>query len=264
MTVLVNRCRGTVALVGALLALVLLAPAAAGAALDRHGHHGHRGLTPVVLFPAFHFTKLEVTVHHQKVAPECPRSGSFEDWFLNDSPSTTFSQVCQDTLMTLRVTRHRFLDQKGVKVRVKDYGLTESSPFYETMYQALEAAGYVRDESIRVAGYDSRLTPDMRGFVERTKRLIEDTYRDNGRRPVHLVGHSNGPLYAQYPSRTRAGGGSTATSTASPRSPGTSPGRGSSTRCSSRGSTSPTSPSRRRPRTPRAARSCTSRRPRAT
>jgi lysophospholipase-3 len=198
MTVLVNRCRGTVALVGALLALVLLAPAAAGAALDRHGHHGHRGLTPVVLFPAFHFTKLEVTVHHQKVAPECPRSGSFEDWFLNDSPSTTFSQVCQDTLMTLRVTRHRFLDQKGVKVRVKDYGLTESSPFYETMYQALEAAGYVRDESIRVAGYDSRLTPDMRGFVERTKRLIEDTYRDNGRRPVHLVGHSNGPLYAQY------------------------------------------------------------------
>jgi lysophospholipase-3 len=198
MTVLVNRCRGTVALVGALLALVLLAPATAGAALDRHGHHGHRGLTPVVLFPAFHFTKLEVTVHHQKVAPECPRSGSFEDWFLNDSPSTTFSQVCQDTLMTLRVTRHRFLDQKGVKVRVKDYGLTESSPFYETMYQALEAAGYVRDESIRVAGYDSRLTPDMRGFVERTKRLIEDTYRDNGRRPVHLVGHSNGPLYAQY------------------------------------------------------------------
>src|SRR5262249_8210332 len=26
----------------------------------------------------------------------------------------------------------------------------------------------------------------------------EDTYRDNGNRPVHLVGHSNGPLYAQY------------------------------------------------------------------
>jgi lysophospholipase-3 len=25
-----------------------------------------------------------------------------------------------------------------------------------------------------------------------------DTYRDNGRRPVHLVGHSNGPIYAQY------------------------------------------------------------------
>ena len=194
----VSRFRGTVALVGALLAVVLLVPAAAGAALDRHGHRGHHGLTPVVLFPAFHFTKLEITVRGQKVAPECPRFGSFEDWFHNDSPSTTFSQVCQDKLMTLRIKRHGFLDQKGVKVRVKDYGETESAPFYEPMYQALEAAGYVRDESIRVAGYDSRLTPDMRGFVERTKDLIEDTYRDNGRRPVHLVGHSNGPLYAQY------------------------------------------------------------------
>jgi len=38
----------------------------------------------------------------------------------------------------------------------------------------------------------------MAGFLQRTKRLIEDTYRDNGNRPVHLVGHSNGPLYAQY------------------------------------------------------------------
>ena len=66
------------------------------------------------------------------------------------------------------------------------------------MYEALEGAGYVRDRDIRVAGYDSRLTPDMRHFLQRTKDLIVDTYRDNGRRPVHLVGHSNGPLYAQY------------------------------------------------------------------
>ena len=38
----------------------------------------------------------------------------------------------------------------------------------------------------------------MGGFLARTKTLIESTYRDNGHRPVHLVGHSNGPLYAQY------------------------------------------------------------------
>ena len=43
-----------------------------------------------------------------------------------------------------------------------------------------------------------RLTPDMRSFLSRTKKLIEDTYRDNGNQPVHLVGHSNGPLYIQY------------------------------------------------------------------
>ena len=66
------------------------------------------------------------------------------------------------------------------------------------MFDALRAAGYTLDRNVRVAGYDARLTPDLGGFLERTKRLIEDTYRDNGDRRVHLVGHSNGPLYAQY------------------------------------------------------------------
>ena len=61
--------------------------------------------TPVVLFPAFHFTKLLVTVHDQDAAPGCPRSGTFQDWFLNDHPSTRFSQVCQDELLTLRYDR---------------------------------------------------------------------------------------------------------------------------------------------------------------
>ena len=161
--------------------------------------------TPIVLFPAFHFTKLLVTARNQRVDPQCPRSGTFEDWFLNDHPSTTFSQVCRDELMTLHYDQNpakpmpeRFSNQRGVSVRIIDYGKTDSAPFYEPMYEALEAAGYVRDQNIRVAGYDARLTPDQDSFLQRTKKLIEDTYRDNGDRPVHLVGHSNGPIYAEY------------------------------------------------------------------
>ncbi|MFC7648737.1 hypothetical protein ACFQX6_56060 [Streptosporangium lutulentum] len=92
----------------------------------------------------------------------------------------------------------RFSNQPGVDVRIVGYGRTGSAPFYEPLYRRLEAAGYVRDADIRVAGYDSRLTPDMGGFLRRTRELVEDTYRDNGDRPVHLIGHSNGPLYAQY------------------------------------------------------------------
>jgi lysophospholipase-3 len=92
----------------------------------------------------------------------------------------------------------RFSNQPGVSVQIIDYGMTQSAPFYEAMYEALEAAGYVRNKDIRVAGYDARLTPDMGGFLVRTKKLIEETYHGNGNRPVHLVGHSNGPLYAQY------------------------------------------------------------------
>jgi lecithin-cholesterol acyltransferase len=190
--------RGSTALVIAVGLALLTGPAAVSAS-------DHSGRTPVVLFPAFHFTKLQVTVKNQTVAPDCPRSGSFEDWFLNDHPSTTFSQVCRDKLMTLRYDAtskepmpERFSNQRGVTIQIIGYGTTQSAPFYESMYQALEVAGYQRNQDIRVAGYDARLTPDMGGFLQRTKKLIEETYHDNGNRPVHLVGHSNGPLYAQY------------------------------------------------------------------
>lgn len=92
----------------------------------------------------------------------------------------------------------RFSNQPGVTVAIKDFGRTESAPFYEDLYATLEGAGYVRNQNIRVAGYDSRLTPDQGGFLPRSITLIEETYRANGNTPVHLVGHSNGPLYAQY------------------------------------------------------------------
>jgi lecithin-cholesterol acyltransferase len=165
----------------------------------------HPGRTPVVLFPAFHFTKLEVTVRNQTAFPGCPRSGSFQDWFLDPHPGTRFSQVCRDELLTLRYDRRshapmrlRFSNQRGVSVRILHYGSPSSAPFYGPLYHALEAVGYVPGADLRVAGYDARLTPDMGGFLGRTKRLIERTYRANGDRPVQLIGHSNGPLYAQY------------------------------------------------------------------
>ena len=79
-------------------------------------------------------------------------------------------------------------EQRGVQVTVADYGKTESAPLYKPLFAFLEQAGYVRNVNIRVAGYDFRLTPDMGGFLERTIALIEETYRNNGNTPVHLVG----------------------------------------------------------------------------
>ena len=186
---------------------VLIAAALALAAVftlpaPAYASHGRR--TPIVLFPAFHLTRLQVTVHNQVTDPACPRSGVFVDSYLEPA-SATFSPVCQDELLTLRYdfgSRKpmplRFHEQPGVSVRVADYGSTASAPLYEPMYAALEAAGYTRDKDIRVAGYDARLTPDQGGFLPRSIRLIEQTYRANGNRPVRLVGHSNGPLYIQY------------------------------------------------------------------
>ena len=81
---------------------------------------------------------------------------------------------------------------------IPHYGQTSSAPVYGGFYAALESAGYTAGRDLVVAGYNFRLTPDLGGFLPRTKRLIVRTWRRNGRRPVRLVGHSNGPLYAQY------------------------------------------------------------------
>ena len=147
-----------------------------------------------------------VTVENQTVAPDCPANGTFGSWFLSDQ-SNGFSHACRDKLMTLVYNRQpsvpmaqRFSEQPGVTVTIMDYGTIESCPcpFYEDLYALLEANGYTRNLDIRVAGYDWRLTPDMDGFLQRTIGLIEQTYADNGNTPVHLLAHSNGPLYAQY------------------------------------------------------------------
>ena len=58
-------------------------------------------LTPIILFPGWGGTRLEVSVDNQTVAPECPTSGTFEYTFFPDHPSTEFTQMCQDKLLTL-------------------------------------------------------------------------------------------------------------------------------------------------------------------
>ena len=198
--------------IGALVASLILVLAPSSAA-GRGGtsptsvgaaHAASADLTPIVLFPAWHFTRLTVTIKDQRTDAACPSSGTFEDLAFED-PGPDFSQVCRDELLTLRYDargnqpmRRRFSEQPRVTVSIADDGRTESAPFYEDLYQALEGAGYTRNVNIRVAGYDARLTPDMDGFLGRSVRLIEATYRQNGNRSVHLVGHSNGPIYIQY------------------------------------------------------------------
>jgi lysophospholipase-3 len=162
-------------------------------------------ITPVILFPGFHLTTLKVKVAGQSTAPGCPVFGSFEDFFPNSQPSQ-FDQICRDKLLTLvydanpaKPLPERFSNQPGVLTSIGNFGKTASAPFYEPLYRFLEShGGYTRDLNIRVAGYDARLTPDMDNFLNRTIALIEQTYHDNGNTPVHLIGHSNGPLYTQY------------------------------------------------------------------
>ncbi len=160
--------------------------------------------TPVVFFPGYGTTVLRVTVENQTGVRGCPRSGSFEDG-VPANVGTTFSQVCRDKLITPRWRLHsrrpfpqRFSLPPGVKVSIPHYGNTASAPVYAAFFAALQTAGYQAGKDLVVAGYNFRLTPDLDGFLARTKRLVVRTWRRNGKRPVRLVGHSNGPVYAQY------------------------------------------------------------------
>jgi lecithin-cholesterol acyltransferase len=199
-----KRISGRIRVVVAVLILLAFSSLPAAAQVPQ-GNPSTPRLTPVVLFPGWGGTRLEVRVRNQSVAPECPQSATFE--YTLFAPPSEFSQVCQDKLLTLVYDLEpqnaerpvpRVSAQRGVKVSVADYGKAESTPLCEPLYAFLERAGYVRNVNIRTAGYDFRLTPDMGGFMERTTALIEETYRQNHNTPVHLAGHSNGPLYAQY------------------------------------------------------------------
>jgi lysophospholipase-3 len=161
-------------------------------------------LAPIVFFPGYGTTNLKVTVSGQTAVAGCAASGAFGDGVGADSGST-YDEICRDKLLTPRYTADprlpfakRISLPPGVKVTIPDYGATATAPVYGQLFDALEKAGYVDGMDLRVAGYNFRLTPDLGGFMKRTVGLIERTYRSTGGRPVRLVGHSNGPLYAQY------------------------------------------------------------------
>ena len=155
-------------------------------------------------FPRVYLDQAPGNSENQTLAPDCPASGTFEAWVLSDQ-SNGFSPACRDQLMTLVYShfcrwRRDFQSslvwpspsRTTVKLRAVH------APSTRICTPALEANGYTRNLNIRVAGYDWRLAPDMGGFLQRTIGLIEQTYADNGNTPVHLVAHSNGPLYTQY------------------------------------------------------------------
>ena len=93
----------------------------------------------------------------------------------------------------------RFSNQRGV---TRDVSSTTARTEQRAVLRAActrrsRRAGYTADKNIRVAGYDARLTPDLGGFLARRGADRADLPRQR-RPPVQLVGHSNGPLYAQY------------------------------------------------------------------
>jgi len=119
------------------------------------------GVNPVVLFPAYTYTRLQVDVAGQRTDPACPSSGRFEI-LAGDTTPSAFSSICRDELITLRYRSdhtlpfdRRFSEQPGVTTSIPGYGSTRSAPFYEPLYSTLERAGYVRTSASEWQGTTS-------------------------------------------------------------------------------------------------------------
>lgn len=104
-------------------------------------------------------------------------------------------------------TTRRASNSPGVQVQVPGFGQTYSIEFLDynkltgyfyTMVQHLVNVGYVRNETVRGAPYDWRLTPNENGeYFTKLQDLVEEMYSQY-QQPVCLLGHSMGGHYVLY------------------------------------------------------------------
>ncbi|KAM7396229.1 hypothetical protein PAMP_019286 [Pampus punctatissimus] len=106
----------------------------------------------------------------------------------------------------IRTTR-RISNSPGVQVRVPGFGQTYPIEFldyntlagyFHTMVQHLVNVGYTRNETVRGAPYDWRLTPnENEEYLTKLQNLVEEMY-DQYQQPIYLLGHSMGCHYVLY------------------------------------------------------------------
>ncbi|KAM9377542.1 phosphatidylcholine-sterol acyltransferase [Pholidichthys leucotaenia] len=104
-------------------------------------------------------------------------------------------------------TTRRSSNSPGVQIRVPGFGQTYSiehldysrlAGYFQTMVQHLVNIGYVRNETVRGAPYDWRLTPnENEEYLTQLKELVEEMHNQY-QQPVYLLGHSMGCHYVLY------------------------------------------------------------------
>ena len=159
---------------------------------------------PMVFFPGYGSTILQVDVEGQEMFPACPKSGSYSIYFGYDPNQGGFGELC--TMQLLKIlfdpTTGQFSSVPGVSVSIPNFGQLNCTQDYGTLFHFLELQGFREGVDLFVAGFDWRTAPgvDLTGdhkFIDATKRLVEDAFKASGNSRVYLTGHSNGPPMMQ-------------------------------------------------------------------
>jgi lysophospholipase-3 len=160
---------------------------------------------PVVFFPGYSLSVFKVTVSGQTSQPGCPASGNYALHYQAAATQDGFDLTCMTNLLALNYDNAtgRFSEQSGVNVVLENYGHPACAPFYEPFFAAMENAGLVRNSTLLSACYDWRMAPNVdviagTSFMADTRELILRAYEAANKTKVYLVGHSNGPIVAQY------------------------------------------------------------------
>ncbi|XP_066387329.1 lecithin-cholesterol acyltransferase-like 1 [Miscanthus floridulus] len=184
--------------------------------------HGATSLHPVILLPGYSCGQLDarLTDEYKPPTPGCgvPKQG--RRWFrlwenytaLQEDPALL---PCYEDQLRLVYDRAAgdYRNLPGVETRVVSFGTTRSFVFddpaqkntcMERLVEALEGVGYTEGANLFGAPYDFRYAPAVPGVASRAfadfssslRLLVEHASVTNGNRPVILVTHSFGGLYA--------------------------------------------------------------------
>ena len=107
---------------------------------------------------------------------------------------------------------HKTRNNDGVQIRVPGFGNTSTveylgngilthhfAYYFHSIVEALVSLGYERGANIHGAPYDFRKAPNEQGdYFKKVKALIEDTFAQNGNKPVILLTHSMGSTMMLY------------------------------------------------------------------
>lgn len=174
-------------------------------------------LHPVLLFPGLAASQMEAKVDKKEVTHFFCRK--HRDWFrIWLDPAYMMPGVIDCFFDNMKMVWNdktgRTGNSPGVQTRVLDYGGTQEIEFLTNQYgltrfkatvyfnsivESLIGIGYERKKSIRGAPYDFRKAAyENEEYFDKTVRLIEQMYEENGNKSVILIGHSMGCMYSYY------------------------------------------------------------------
>ncbi|XP_039619774.1 phosphatidylcholine-sterol acyltransferase [Polypterus senegalus] len=168
-------------------------------------------ITPVILVPGNLGNQLEAKINKPYVVHWLCYKKT-EDFFTIWLDLNMFLPIGIDCWIdNMRIvynkTTRKISNAPGVEFRVPGFGRTSPVEFLDnhklagylhTMVQHLVGLGYVKNETLRAAPYDWRITPNEQDeYFSKLKVLVEEMY-ENYNSSVQLIGHSMGSNYILY------------------------------------------------------------------